>query len=81
MDGSEIEANAGRASRVTRAYLPEIEAQNPIHDDEDPGGGGKAGKTVSTSDPDARWSAKSGAAKFAYFTNYMIDKFKNQSFI
>lgn len=84
VDGSEIEADAGRASRVTQAYLTEIEAENPIQDDDGSSGGGgddsavggktgKAGQTVSTSDPDASWSAKSGSAKFAYFTNYLID--------
>jgi hypothetical protein len=76
VDGSVIEADAGRASRVrrdelaevakvshtVRQYLAEIEAQNPVSE----GGGPK-------SDPDATWAAKGGPAKFAYYDNYLID--------
>ena len=97
VDGSLIEADAGRASRVrrdelaevakvshtVREYLAEIEAQNPVSEDDGPddddasGAGrsadGKAGGTVSKSDPDAAWAAKGGPAKFAYYDNYLID--------
>ena len=81
VDGSEIGADAGRASRVSQAYLAKIEAENPITNDDDQDGDdagvhpadAKPDKTVSLSDPDASWSAKSGAAKFAYYTNYLID--------
>ena len=97
VDGSVIEADAGRASRVrrdelsevakvshtVRQYLAEIEAQNPVSeddgsDDDDASGAGrsadgKAGGTVSKSDPDATWAAKGGPAKFAYYDNYLID--------
>ncbi|MEE9183020.1 MAG: IS1182 family transposase [Acidimicrobiia bacterium] len=97
VDGSLIEADAGRASRVrrdelaevakvshtVRQYLAEIEAENPVSegdesDDDDASGAGcsadgKAGGTVSKSDPDATWAAKNGPAKFAYYDNYLID--------
>ncbi len=97
VDGSVIEADAGRASRVrrdelaevakvshtVRQYLAEIEAENPVSegdesDDDDASGAGrsadgKAGGTVSKSDPDATWAAKNGPAKFAYYDNYLID--------
>ncbi len=97
VDGSVIEADAGRASRVrrdelaevakvshtVRQYLAEIEAENPVSegdesDDDDASDAGrsadgKAGGTVSKSDPDATWAAKNGPAKFAYYDNYLID--------
>lgn len=97
VDGSVIEADAGRASRVrrdelaevakvshtVRQYLAEIEAENPVSegdesDDDDASGAGrsadgKAGGTVSRSDPNATWAAKNGPAKFAYYDNYLID--------
>ena len=95
VDGSLIEADAGRQSRVrreelaevakvsatVREYLAEIERQNPVADessDDDHGDAslepkGTPEDKVSTSDPDATWTAKDGPAKFAYYDNYLID--------
>lgn len=96
VDGSFIEADASRKSRVARdeleevakvsrtvrEYLSELEAENPVADD---GGADddhsspasdrlrKPGDKVSTSDPDATWSAKDGPARFHYIDNYLID--------
>ncbi|MFQ5745567.1 MAG: transposase, partial [Acidobacteriota bacterium] len=92
VDGSLIEADAGRQSRIRRdeleevaqvsgtvsEYLAEIERQNPVaeeddHDGPSPEARGKPQDKVSTSDPDATWTAKDGPAKFAYYDNYLID--------
>ncbi len=76
-------AEVAKVSHTVRQYLAEIEAKNPVSagdgpDDDDASGtgrsaDGKAGGTVSKSDPDATWAAKGGPAKFAYYDNYLID--------
>ncbi len=76
-------AEVAKVSHTVRQYLAEIEAENPVSegdesDDDDASDAGrsadgKAGGTVSKSDPDATWAAKNGPAKFAYYDNYLID--------
>lgn len=78
VDGTIVEANASRQSRVpreqlkeaaqvsrtVREYLAELEQVNPVSDTE----------MVSTTDPDAIWTTKgSGTARMAYYDNYLID--------
>ena len=78
VDGTLVEANASRESRVppkqlkeaaqisrtVREYLAELEQSNPVSD----------AKKVSTTDPDAILTTKgSGTARMAYYDNYLID--------
>lgn len=78
VDGTLVEANASRESRVprkqlkeaaqisrtVREYLAELEQLNPVSD----------AKKVSTTDPDAILTTKgSGTARMAYYDNYLID--------
>jgi transposase len=78
VDGTLVEANASRESRVprmqlkeaaqisrtVREYLAELEQMNPVSD----------AKKVSTTDPDAILTTKgSGTARMAYYDNYLID--------
>ena len=95
VDGTQVMANAGIKSRVTREafaeaaqvnrtvreYLEELSAQNPTT--ETPAAGSEetmADKVMamlpeklSTTDPDATWSAKHGPAVLAYYDHYLID--------
>jgi transposase len=85
VDGSFVEANAGRQSRIPREqlgeaaqvkstlrqYLRELEEQNPV---EEPV---HQQDQVSTTDPDSTYATKGGApARMGYFDNYLVD---NQS--
>src|SRR6266852_4400487 len=78
VDGTLVEANASRESRVprkqlkeaaqisrtVREYLAELEQMNPVSHAE----------KVSTTDPDAILTTKgSGTARMAYYDNYLID--------
>jgi transposase len=77
VDGTMVEANASRQSRVPREklkglaqvsrtveeYLSELEQTNPVSD----------ANTVSRTDPDAVWAKKTGPATLAYFDNYLVD--------
>jgi transposase len=78
VDGTTVEANASRQSRVpreqwkevaqlsrtVREYLADLEQMNPVSDAE----------MISATDPDAIWTTKgSGAARMAYYDNYLID--------
>jgi transposase len=77
VDGTMVEANASRQSRVPREklkevaqvsrtveeYLSELEQTNPVSD----------ANTVSRTDPDAVWAKKTGPAMLAYFDNYLVD--------
>ena len=85
VDGSFIQANASRSSRIPREQLPEaahvkrtvreyladLEQENPI---EEPA---PQQDQVSTTDPDSTYSTKGARpAELGYFNNYLID---NQS--
>ncbi len=77
VDGTMVEANASRQSRIPREklkdvaqvsrtvaeYLSELEQNNPVPD----------ANTISTTDPDAVWAKKTGPATLAYFDNYLVD--------
>jgi transposase len=85
VDGSFVEANAAKESRIAREllgeaaqvnqtvrqYLQELEQQNPV---EEPV---HTQDQVSTTDPDATYATKGGTpARLGYYDNYLID---NQS--
>ena len=82
VDGSFIEANAAKQSRVPREqlaeiaqvnhtvqeYLVELEKQNPV---EEPV---HQQEQVSTTDPDSTYATKGGTpARLGYYDNYLID--------
>ena len=85
VDGSFVEANAAKASRIpreqlaeaaqvkhrVRQYLQELEQQNPV---EEPV---HTQDQVSTTDPDSTYATKGGTpARLGYYDNYLVD---NQS--
>src|SRR6202012_1145805 len=68
VDGSFVEANAAKESRLPREYLVEVEEQNPaeepVHTQDQ----------VSTTDPDSTYATKGGApARLGYYDNYLVD--------
>src|ERR1700682_4841487 len=82
VDGSFVEANAAKESRIpreqlaeaaqvnqtVRQYLVELEQQNPT---EEPG---HEQKLVSTTDPDSTYATKGGTpARLGYYDNYLVD--------
>jgi transposase len=82
VDGSFVEANAAKESRIpreqlveaaevhqtVRQYLREVEAQNPV---EEPV---HEQDQVSTTDPDATYATKGGTpARLGYYDNYLVD--------
>ena len=82
VDGSFVEANASKESRIpreqlteaaqvkqtARQYLVELEQQNPT---EEPV---HEQKLVSTTDPDATYATKGGTpARMGYYDNYLVD--------
>jgi transposase len=82
VDGSFVEANAAKESRIpreqlaeaaqvhqtVRQYLQEIEQQNPI---EEPV---HEQDQVSTTDPDSTYATKGGTpARLGYYDNYLVD--------
>jgi transposase len=85
VDGSFVEANAAKESRIpreqlveaaqvyqtVRQYLKEVEEQNPV---EEPV---HEQDKVSTTDPDSTYATKGGTpARLGYYNNYLVD---NQS--
>ena len=52
-----------RCTRAVQEYLDGVDQENPI---------GTVPKSVSLTDPCARWTAADGPAYFAYSTNYLI---------
>jgi len=68
-------AEAAHLSRTVQEYLAELERQNPVAEpaeSEEPPRGTSG--SVSTTDPDAAWTAaKGGPALPAYYDNYLID--------
>src|SRR6202048_4445964 len=82
VDGSFVEANAAKESRVpreqlaeaaqvnqtVRQYLVELEQQNPAEEPVHQQG------QVSTTDPDATYATKGGTpARLGYYDNYLVD--------
>lgn len=64
VDGSFIEADAGAERRFVDASRAEAHV----------GSGGRLLSAVrSPADPDATWASKGGPARFAYYTNYLLD--------
>ncbi len=53
-----------RCTRAVQEYLDGVDQENPI---------GTVPKSVSLTDPCARWTAADGPAFFSYSTNYLID--------
>ena len=83
VDGTFVEANAAKQSRVPREplaeaaqvhhtlrqYLKELEEQNPV---EEPV---HKQDQVSTTDPDSTYATKGGTpARLGYYDNYLVDK-------
>jgi transposase len=84
VDGSFIEANAAKESRIpreqlaeaaqvhrtVRQYLREVEEQNPV---EEPV---HEQDKVSTTDPDSTYATKGGTpARLGYYDNYLVDNY------
>jgi transposase len=82
VDGSFVEANAAKESRIpreqlaeaahvhqtVRQYLKEVEEQNPV---EEPV---HQQEQVSTTDPDSTYATKGGTpARLGYYDNYLVD--------
>src|SRR6202020_515986 len=82
VDGSFVEANANKGSRIpreqlaeaaqvkqtVRQYLVELEQQNPT---EEPV---HEQEQVSTTDPDSTYATKGGTpARLGYYYNYLVD--------
>jgi len=82
VDGSFVEANAAKESRIpreqlaeaaqvnqtVRQYLVELERQNPAEEPAHQQG------QVSTTDPDATYATKGGTpARLGYYDNYLVD--------
>ncbi len=82
VDGSFVEANAAKESRIpreqlaeaaqvnqtVRQYLAELEQQNPAEEHSHQQG------QVSTTDPDATYATKGGTpARLGYYDNYLVD--------
>ena len=82
VDGTFVEANASKESRIpreqlaeaaqvnrtVREYLAELETQNPV---EEPT---HSQDKVSTTDPDSTYATKGGTpARMGYYNNYLID--------
>jgi transposase len=82
VDGSFVEANAAKESRIpreqlveaaqvhygVRQYLQELEQQNPV---EEPV---HEQEQVSTTDPDSTYATKGGtSARLGYYDNYLVD--------
>ena len=82
VDGSFIEANAAKQSRIpreqleeaaqvnrtARQYLVELEEQNPVEDPE------HQQELISTTDPDSTYATKGGTpARLGYYDNYLVD--------
>ena len=82
VDGSFVEANAAKESRVpreqleevaqvnrrVRQYLVELEKQNPVEESV------HQQEQVSTTDPDSTYATKGGTpARLGYYDNYLVD--------
>ena len=82
VDGSFVEANAAKESRIPREqlmeaaevhytlrqYLKEVEQQNPVEEPVN------KQEQVSTTDPDSTYATKGGTpARLGYYDNYLVD--------
>jgi len=82
VDGSFVEANAAKESRIpreqlaeaarvnhtVRQYVEELEQQNPVEEPVHPQ------DQVSTTDPDSTYATKGGVpARLGYYDNYLVD--------
>jgi transposase len=82
VDGSFVEANAAKESRIpreqlaeaaqvhrtVRQYMQEVEEQNPVQEPV------HAQDQVSTTDPDSTYATKGGTpARLGYYDNYLVD--------
>jgi transposase len=82
VDGTFVEANASKESRIpreqlaeaaqvnrtVREYLAELEVQNPVEEST------HSQDKVSTTDPDSTYATKGGTpARMGYYNNYLID--------
>ncbi len=82
VDGSFVEANAAKESRIPREqlmeaaevhytlrqYLQEVEQQNPVEEPVN------KQEQVSTTDPDSTYATKGGTpARLGYYDNYLVD--------
>jgi hypothetical protein len=82
VDGSFVEANAAKESRIPREqlmeaaevhytlrqYLKEVEQQNPVEEPVN------QQEQVSTTDPDSTYATKGGTpARLGYYDNYLVD--------
>src|SRR6201984_2901006 len=82
VDGSFVEANAAKESRIpreqlgeaaqvhntVRQYLREVEEQNPLEES------AHEQEQVSTTDPDSTYATKGGTpARLGYYDNYLVD--------
>jgi IS5 family transposase len=82
VDGSFVEANAAKESRIpreqlaeaaqvhhtVRQYLREVEEQNPVEEQV------HEQEQVSTTDPDSTYATKGGTpARLGYYDNYLVD--------
>ena len=81
VDGSFVEANAAKQSRIpreqlaeaaqvhhtVRQYLKEVEEQKPV---EEPV---HKQDQVSTTDPDSTYATKGGTPRLGYYDNYLVD--------
>jgi len=82
VDGSFVEANAAKESRIPREqlaeaaevhyavgqYLQELEQQNPVEE------AVHAQEQISTTDPDSTYATKGGTpARLGYYDNYLVD--------
>ena len=89
VDGTVVTANASRqrgtkpeqleevakVSRTVREYLADVARENPVAEPEEnaPARDSVAARYISTTDPDACWASKSGAAVPSYYDHYLID--------
>src|SRR6266704_903356 len=68
VDGSFVEANAAKGSRIPREQLVEAAQENPaeepVHEQDQ----------ISTTDPDSTYATKGGTpARLGYYDNYLVD--------
>ena len=68
-------SNGEAPTRAVREYLQALDAANPPTEDDPPDGPPSSPpKSISLTDPEARWTAAPGGPAFyAYSTNYLID--------
>jgi transposase len=89
VDGTVVTANASpqrgtkpeqleevaKISRTVREYLADLAGENPVaeHEENPPAHDSVAARYISTTDPDACWASKFGAAVPSYYDHYLID--------